>query len=47
MNPGLAPDLKHAVRRAPAYERAVHGVSKMLAEAGVGHALAGALGANA
>lgn len=42
-----APDLKQAVRPVPSYDRAVREVSRMLAEAGVRHALAGALGANA
>lgn len=47
MTPGRFPDLKHALRPVPTYERAVREVSKMLAEAGIRHALAGALGANA
>jgi hypothetical protein len=47
MNPGREPDLKRALRPVPAYERAVREVSKMLAEAGIRHALVGALGANA
>ncbi|MGH2400579.1 MAG: hypothetical protein ACRDF6_12130 [bacterium] len=47
MNPGRQPDLKRAVRPVPAYERAVREVSKMLSEAGIRHALVGALGANA
>jgi hypothetical protein len=47
MNPGREPDLKRALRPVPAYERAVREVSKMLAEAGIRHALIGALGANA
>jgi hypothetical protein len=42
-----APDLKRALRPVPSYERAVREVSKMLADAGIRHALVGALGANA
>jgi hypothetical protein len=41
------PDLKQALRPVPGYERAVREVSRMLAEAGIRHALVGALGANA
>lgn len=47
MNPGREPDLKRALRPVPSYERAVREVSRMLAEAGIRHALVGALGANA
>lgn len=47
MSPGDEPDLKRALRPVPAYERAVREVSRMLAEAGIRHALVGALGANA
>jgi hypothetical protein len=47
MNPGPVPDLKRALRPVPGYERAVREVSRMLSEAGVRHALVGALGANA
>jgi hypothetical protein len=47
MNPGRQPDLKRAVRPVPAYERAVREVSRMLSEAGIRHALVGALAANA
>lgn len=47
MSPGPLPDLKQALRPVPTYERAVREVSKMLSEAGIRHALAGALGANA
>jgi hypothetical protein len=47
MNAGRAPDLKRALRPVPAYERAVRTVSKMFADAGIRHALVGALGANA
>jgi len=47
MNPGGTPDLKRALRPVPGYERAVREVSRMLAEAGIRHALVGALGANA
>lgn len=46
MKPG-APDLKQALRPVPGYERAVREVSRMLAAAGIRHALAGALAANA
>jgi hypothetical protein len=46
-NPGRTPDLKRALRLVPAYERAVREVSRMLSEAGIRHALVGALGANA
>jgi hypothetical protein len=41
------PDLKQALRPAPGYERAVREVSRMLAAAGIRHAPAGALAANA
>lgn len=47
MSPGPLPDLKQALRPVPTYERAVREVSRMLSEAGIRHALAGALGANA
>jgi hypothetical protein len=47
MNPGREPDLKRALRPVPTYERAVREVSKMLSEAGIRHALVGALAANA
>ena len=47
MNPGQEPELKRALRPVPSYERAVREVSKMLAAAGIRHALVGALGANA
>jgi hypothetical protein len=47
MNPGPKPELRQALRPVPHYERAVREVSKMLAEAGIRHALVGALGANA
>lgn len=47
MNPGGTPELKRALRMVPSYERAVREVSRMLADAGIRHALAGALGANA
>ena len=46
VNPG-APDLKQALRPVPGYERAVRELSRMLAAAGIRHALAGALAANA
>jgi hypothetical protein len=47
MKSGREPDLRRALRPVPAYERAVREVSKMLSEAGIRHALVGALGANA
>ena len=47
MSPGAEPDLKRALRPVPNYERAVREVSRMLREAGIRHALVGALGANA
>jgi hypothetical protein len=47
MNPGREPELKRALRPVPHYERAVREVSRMLSEAGIRHALVGALGANA
>jgi len=47
MNPGRDPDLKRALRPVPTYERAVREVSKMLSQAGIRHALVGALAANA
>ncbi|HEX5474980.1 MAG TPA: hypothetical protein VFX12_09995 [Vicinamibacterales bacterium] len=47
MNPGCQPDLKRALRLVPGYERAVREISKMFAQAGIRHALVGALGANA
>jgi hypothetical protein len=47
MSPVREPDLKRALRPVPGYERAVKEVSRMLAEAGIRHALVGALAANA
>lgn len=47
MNPGREPELKRALRPVPGYERAVREVSRMLSDAGIRHALVGALGANA
>jgi hypothetical protein len=47
MNPGREPDLRRALGPVPAFERAVREVSKLFAEAGIRHALVGALGANA
>jgi hypothetical protein len=47
MNSGDTPDLRRALRPVPSYERAVREVSRMLSEAGIRHALVGALGANA
>jgi len=41
------PELKRALRAVPTFERAVREVSKMFFEAGIRHALVGALGANA
>jgi hypothetical protein len=41
------PELGHALRLVPSYERAVREVSKMFSESGIRHALVGALGANA
>ena len=47
MNTGREPDLKRALRPVPTYERAVREVSRMFVDAGIRHALVGALGANA
>jgi len=47
MRSNSRPELEHALRLVPAYERAVREVSKMFAQAGIRHALVGALGANA
>ena len=47
MNAGRKPDLKQTLRAVPGYERAVREVSRMLSEAGIRHALVGALAANA
>jgi hypothetical protein len=47
MNTRGKPDLKQALQPVPGYERAVREVSRMLSEAGIRHALVGALGANA
>ena len=47
MTTGREPDLKRALRPVPTYERAVREVSRMFADAGIRHALVGALGANA
>jgi hypothetical protein len=47
MGRGREPELKRALRPVPTYERAVREVSKMFAEAGIRHALVGALAANA
>ena len=46
MSRGPSPDLKRALQPVPAYERAVKAVSKLLADAGIRHALVGALAAN-
>jgi hypothetical protein len=47
MTAGRKPDLKQALRPVPGYERAVREISRMLSEAGIRHALVGALAANA
>src|SRR5262252_3288656 len=47
MNAGREPDLTRALRLVPGFERAVREVSKMLSDAGIRHALVGALAANA
>jgi hypothetical protein len=47
MNSGSKSQLERALRPVPGYERAVRQVSKMFFEAGIRHALVGALGANA
>ena len=47
MTLGNKPELKVALRPVPHYERAVRDVSRLLSEAGVRHALVGALAANA
>jgi hypothetical protein len=47
MKPGSPPELKNALRPVPHYERAVLEVSRLFREAGIRHALVGALGANA
>lgn len=47
MNAGRKADLERALRPVPTYARAVREVSKLFTAAGIRHALAGALGANA
>ena len=47
VKPSSKPELRHALRLVPTYERAVREVSRMFSEAGIRHALVGALGANA
>lgn len=47
LRPDAKPELRHALQLVPAYERAVREVSRMFSEAGIRHALVGALGANA
>ena len=47
MKSDTKPQLSHALRLVPGYERAVREVSKMFSQAGIRHALVGALGANA
>ena len=44
---GSQPDLKRALGPVPAFERAVRELSRMFSEAGIRHALVGALAANA
>ena len=44
---GAEPDLKRALRPVPSFERAVREMSRLFKEAGIRHALVGALGANA
>jgi hypothetical protein len=47
MNAGRKADLERALRPVPTYARAVREVSRLFTDAGIRHALAGALGANA
>jgi hypothetical protein len=47
MKTSRRPELKRALRPVPRFERAVREVSKMFSDAGIRHALVGALGANA
>ena len=47
MKSGSQPRLEDALRPVPTYARAVREVSKMFSNAGIRHALVGALGANA
>jgi hypothetical protein len=47
MKTSQEPELARALRPVPSFERAVREVSKMFSEAGIRHALVGALGANA
>jgi hypothetical protein len=47
MSAGHEPDLKRALRLVPTYARAVREVSMLFSQAGIRHALVGALGANA
>ena len=47
MNSGREPDLQRALAPLPRFARAVREVSRMLSEAGIRHALVGALAANA
>lgn len=47
MSPGRAPELRHALKPVPHFERAVREVSRLFSEAGIRHALVGALAANA
>lgn len=47
MGPGRAPELQRALKPVPHFERAVREVSRLFSEAGIRHALVGALAANA
>jgi hypothetical protein len=47
MNPSRQPELQRALGPVPRFERAVRETSRMLSEAGIRHALVGALAANA
>jgi hypothetical protein len=47
MNRADGPDLQRAVAPVPRFERAVREVSRLLSDAGIRHALVGALAANA
>lgn len=47
MSPDRAPELRQALKPVPHFERAVREVSRLFSEAGIRHALVGALAANA
>ncbi len=47
MNPSREPQLQQALRPVPRFDRAVREISRMFSEAGIRHALVGALAANA